>query len=536
VANSSTRFPWLAAFGSLLIGLAFLLYEPTRHRPFEILDFSEFLPILQAYNTWTQRFLALVRYYVHDQGRTNLLPYAAIALKWELFGGNVVAWQVARFLQMLTITAVVYHLCRRMGAGRAGAGWASALLITAGSASDAWLRLTMGEPLGLMFLLLAMELAVPYQESPSWRGRANGIAFSLGAMVLCKETLVATIPCVLAIAACRQRDGAYERAGWSPRAVGLAVRILAVMVVLGGLIVGVTTTAAGEAFASQYGSVSPSAPAALITFVLFLLPSRIGLEPDVVSLPANLAFLALVGTGWVVRLRSRDAGSGTPIMIAGLLLMPLAGAVVYAPWPMRELFYGLPFMVGPVLLLALAVTYLGRRGRAAEAVAQGLCAAILVLTALQARHLSAFRTARQEVNYELVRTLSALSAQDSAFVALQSTFVEVWRGPGPALMRYGRLLTPRGSMPAVINVRCEELPVILAAASSLAVRAVVSYSNTCGPLPHPTRRISRAFRYYDPSAWSFRTTGLQADITILPAARLHRVTGWSSSSRSSLDQ
>lgn len=508
---------WLLVFGSLLAGLAFVLYEPMRHRPFEILDFSEFLPLLKAHDSWIERFLALAQYYVHDQGRTNILPYAAIALKWELFGSNVVAWQVARFLQMLVIAAAAYGLCRRLGAGRAGSGWASALLITGGSASDAWLRLTMGEPLGLMFLLGSLELAVRYQDTPSWHRRANGIALLLGAMVLCKETLAATIPCVLSIAACRHKDGTYEWPGWSLRTTGLAIRILVVMGALGVTIALVATTASREAFASQYGRLSPSIPSSLITFFLFLLPSRFGLDPAGVSLPANLAFLALLVGGWWLRLRSRDSGSGTPILMGGLLLVPLAGAVVYAPWPVRELFYGLPFMIAPILLLALAITSLEQRARAVGASAQVLCAGILVLTSLQAHHLSQFRTARQEVNYDLMTILSSLRDQDSAFVALQSTFPEAWRGPGPALMRYGRAISPGGTMPVVVNARCEEIPTILAADRTTTARAVVSYSNTCGPLPRPTRRISRHFRYYDPSRRSVMTTGLEADVTILPA-------------------
>jgi hypothetical protein len=202
------------------------------------------------------------------------------------------------------------------------------------------------------------------------------------------------------------------------------------------------------------------------------------------------------------------------ILLGGLLLVPVAGTLVYAPWPLRELFYGLPFMITPAVLLALAVTAVQQRGAGANLWAQLSCAGIVLLTALQAHHLSRFRTARQEVNYTLATVLSSLEVSDSGFVALQSTFAEAWRGPGPALMRYGRLIAHDGRMPTVVNIRCEDLPHVLGDAPISSTRAVVSYSNTCGPLPPPKQRIARLFRYYDPLRRLVTTGGLEADIII----------------------
>jgi hypothetical protein len=497
-----------------ILGLAFFLYQPTRPRPFDILDFSEFLSLLTAQNSWDDQLLALLRYYVRDQGRTNALPYVAITLKWGLFGPDVVAWQVARFVQMLMIVAGLHYLCRRLGASRAGASWGSAILVTGGSAADAWLRLTMGEPLGLMFLLGALGLAARYQEGATWSRPATAIALLLGGMLLCKETLIATVPLLIAVAVCRRADGAYEWPGWSRRDTGLIARMLVVVLLLGTIIAIVAAGARKDAFAAQYGKLSPTLGSSLITFILFLLPSRIGLEPTSVSLPANLAFLGAVGFGWCLRLRQDRAKGGARILLTGLLLVPLAGTLAYAPWPLRELFYGLPFMITPAVLLALAVTTAQQRGTPTSLVVQLSCAAIVLLSAFQAHHLSRFRTARQEVNYGLATLLTSLNGRDSGFVALQSTFAEAWRGPGPALMRYGRLIAPDGSMPTVVNIRCEDLPQVLGGTPGWASRAVISYSNTCGPLPPPRQRIVRLFRYYDPLRLSAATGGLEADIVI----------------------
>jgi hypothetical protein len=507
----------LALWGGIVAGLAFFLYLPTRQRPFDLLDFSEFLPLLTAHNSWSDQFLALARYYLQDQGRTNVLPYGAITLKWGLFGNSVVSWQLARFIQMLIIVAGVYHLCRRLGASWSGAGWGSLLLVTAGSATDAWTRLTTGEPLGLMFLLAALGMAERFQQNPRWQRRANAIAMLLAGMVLCKETLVAAVPFLLAIAWCRQPDGTYAWSGRSTRNIGLAVRTLGVMMILGLAIALIAANAHTEAFASQYGRETPSFLSSVVTFVLFLLPSRTGLEPASASLPANLAFLALVGQGWWLQLRRDRPSNSTAILLGALLLFPLAGTLVYAPWPLRELFYGLPFMITPAVLLARAVTSVEQRGGVARWLAQLTCAGIVAFTALQAHHLSRYKTARQEVNYSLATTLASLAGGDSGFVALKSTFAEGWRGPGPALMRYGRLMAPTGVMPIVVNVRCDDIPRILSIVRNETTRALISYSNTCGPLPNRSHHIAQGFVYYDPARWSLKLDSLGADVIILPA-------------------
>jgi hypothetical protein len=149
--------------------------------------------------------------------------------------------------------------------------------------------------------------------------------------------------------------------------------------------------------------------------------------------------------------------------------------------------------------------------------AQLTCLGIVSLTALQAHYLSRFKTARQEVNYSLATSLASLAGRDSGFVALKSTFAEGWRGPGPALMRYGRLKAPTGIMPIIVNVRCDDIPRILTMVRDETTRALISYSNTCGPLPYRSHRIAQSFVYYDPAHWSLKLDSLGADVVILPA-------------------
>src|SRR5688572_6437476 len=69
----------------LAVVVAFFMYRPDHKLPFDYLDFSEFLPILQSTDSYWERSWGLIRYYA-SHGRANVLPYALLSAKWELFG------------------------------------------------------------------------------------------------------------------------------------------------------------------------------------------------------------------------------------------------------------------------------------------------------------------------------------------------------------------------------------------------------------------------------------------------------------------
>jgi hypothetical protein len=72
-------------------------------------------------------------------------------------------------------------------------------------------------------------------------------------------------------------------------------------------------------------------------------------------------------------------------------------------------------------------------------------------------------------------------------------------------------------MPIVVNVRCDDIPRILSIVRNETTRALISYSNTCGPLPNRSHHIAQGFVYYDPARWSLELDSLGADVIILPA-------------------
>jgi hypothetical protein len=189
-----------AAIACLGIVIAWYIYLPFATRPFGVVDFSRFVPLLRNNPTFLAQLKALVVYYGQEQGRLNVIPYGFIALKWSLFGWQVPLWQTARFVEMCLIVAGAYLVLRDLGVARVAAVCSAALFVVAPPAIVAWVRLSIGEPLGTLFLLLATWLAIRYQGSARWRLIAAAIALLLLAVAFTKEMLLVAVPYVLAVA------------------------------------------------------------------------------------------------------------------------------------------------------------------------------------------------------------------------------------------------------------------------------------------------------------------------------------------------
>src|SRR5512145_2741937 len=108
-----------ALFGAAAL-VAFLLYRPDTAAPFEIVDFSETLPILTEGQGFTDRFQGLVSYYL-QHGRAAFGLSAGLAARWSLFEWWTPGWQWARFLVCLAVVVLTWRLLRLLGASRAGA-------------------------------------------------------------------------------------------------------------------------------------------------------------------------------------------------------------------------------------------------------------------------------------------------------------------------------------------------------------------------------------------------------------------------------
>lgn len=508
----------LAVAATLALGLALVIYRPWHAVPFDIRDFSEFLPLLRGHPSFGGRMHAFAGYYA-SQGRLNLLSYLLIIGRWAAFGWHSAAWRTARFVEMCAVVAGAFVILRRFGAGRVGAAAGAALFIVASPAVQGWTRLTVGEPLGVLALLAMLHVAIGYRSSAHWRRDAATIALVLVATLLVKEMFVLVAPFVFAVALCVDAPGRVARPVWSPRIAWLAGAMAAAALVVLVPVAIIAMHASRAAYASQYGATSPGAGRVLSILLTFLLPVHPQLAPRVRPLvfPGNWIFLLLVILGWRVALRGRgDGGDRAPVAILGALALslPVVAAAVYSPWPTVEDFYGLPALLGAALLVALAVTHVERRAPRRAWLAYAACLVMLAYATMTAEHVARSIDARQTVNAGLAESIASSDGRDSVVVAMRYLTAQRWQGTGPTLGRYARALHPDARVPAVTDALCAATdPLYSALHAPTPPRSVlVTFADQCGTFPDPSRTVREYYRYVFWPTLEVRTDSVRGDV------------------------
>jgi hypothetical protein len=501
----------LATILALGIVVTAIIYLPWAARPFDVLDFGEFLPLLRDNPTFLTQLRALLRYYVEDQGRLNVIPYFFIVTKWSLFGWHVPLWQTARFLEMWLIVSGAYVVLRGLGVARFGALCGAALFAVAPPGAGAWVRLTLGEPLGTLLLLLTTYLAIGYQQDDRWRLRAVAIVLLLLAIALTKEMLLVAVPFVLAVACSYGPDGRFELCAASHRnryLVGLAGAVLSVAAVA---IIWVALHAKADALAAQYGRVTVSNDAFLAGLILFLLPGYSVVSSDFPKtlVMADAVFLAILARGWWLAFRSAVDRSemGRRLVIPLLLFLP--GALVYVPWNGIQVTYGLPFLIAPAFLLGYGLTAIERYYQRRVVLIRALTVFVLISCAISAHHFARYALALQRVNAGVAARLAASTAQDSTFFTMARPPRLAWIGPGATLGRYVLATTGQRIVSPIRDISCADVEPALHTSAKL---LIVSYHFRCGRLSHPDVSIRRYFRYFDLSTFALSVDSVRADL------------------------
>jgi len=518
VANRSFGLHRRALAGAVVAAasLAWAIYRPERARSFDILDFSEFLPLVGRASTFADRFSALLGYYA-SQGRANLIPYAVIAAKWTWFGTWSPGWQLTRAALMLTLIALTFALLRRLGASGLGAALGSSVFLMAPAAADAWVRLTMAEPIGAALVLALALRATRFQGSNRWGRQVALFGAGAAAIVLTKELLAPALLLSVAIALVMRGDGSLGAPELSRRNIVLVMTWLAVSVAVLLPLVMLYARAPTSAFAAQYGS-SFQSPGGLAAITIATL---VPFEP--VPNPASAAwilaiggFTMLIAAGWRVGFHSRAEGARSRWLLGVSLVFPLIGALAYLPWPAYQSFYALPYLTGTSILIAMAATYLEREARHGTkwALLGWGSAAVYALGGASAK--AGRADAVQRAADAVVRIVAGEDAVDSVIMATAQPARQAWQGLGPTLARFASA-TGR-PWPPTRDARCEDAARLVKTATRT---IVVVFSSQC-TLKNPSgRNVVAPYRRVDWSRWHLVDDSLRADILRGPTSVRH---------------
>jgi hypothetical protein len=439
------------ALGGLcaLLAAAAWLYRPWERRPLGIVDVAEYVLVLRRTPGVVGRFGALVDYYAHQYGRFNPIVTAAIVTKWTAFGGDQAAWYWTRFAVMSAVVVLAYLVVRRLGASTAGGVVAASLLVFATPAAEGWSLLSIGEPIGTLFLLAALWLAAVYRSARRWSPFAAGIVVCLTAAVLAKEMLVFGAPVVLVIALCHTRPGHLSRPRSDRRTLWLLGACAAAISAAGGLVLTAARIPPGGFGEYRYSlaNVGVDSWARLGTAVLPVTPSR-----PVEALPAIVANILFVFVLWVGSREAFRAGGPRRQLelrwVGVAALTPLVGTALYAPWPHETASYFFPMLVGSVMLLGRAASAGLARMPATRWATITACSAIYGIAATLDWRSARYREAELRLADATIRAV-AFADNGVEHVAVRTrapkarawyTNMQIW--PVYAWARYDRRLPP----------------------------------------------------------------------------------------------
>jgi hypothetical protein len=474
-----------AQFIGALLLLAWAIYRPDVRLPFHYVDFPENIRVLQAGDSFGERFASLMAVY-REHGRWSPVVMGWLAAQWSWFEWWTPGWQLLRFVVCFSVAGLGYWMFRRLHLRPVGAFAAALLLVVSPVAVAAWSRPSAAEPVGALFLLLACHLAVGRHRG----GRAWDVGFA--ALLLClmwtKEMMAFAfaLPAYLAIAA--SPEGKLGPARWDQRTASTLRAMLLGLAVGATPILIVYFTAPADAFAGRYGAAGTSAgelAGSLLAGLLPFAPVSAGSQTPVLAALTALAVLTLVG--WSRSLKPGTDRAHPERLLLLALALPVLGAVVYAPWPFYLLVYAFPFAVAGALLVGQAVSSWGTT-RGLEGVLAAACLVIAFsFSATQAANEAARTRALQQAVGASVIRVSEYSGVDSVLVGVARDQYDQRGNFGPRFWIYAKALGL--TWPRVRDVPCEDAP-----REPTPGTLVLRLNIMCGVAPSSTE--SMTFPYY----------------------------------------
>ena len=464
--------------------------------------------MLKVHSGLVDQFNAIMHYNADRSGRANVVPTIAAVLKWRLFGTWTPGWQLAHAFVMLVVMLQIGTLVRRLGATLLGAVAAALVFLVAPAAAESWVRLTVGEPVGMMVILGMTLRSQRFQVTARWRREV--VLFSVGAAVvlLTKELMAPAIALPVAMALMWQPSGEFARPQATRRNSALVFAVGAASLVTMVPLLWLYWRASSSAFAASYGQVYQSPAQVLVHWIASLVPFDLMHSPGTLMwLLAILGLTVLLASGWRVGFHDAAHGRRARWLLSGAILFPLAGAIAYAPWSQYEDRYAFPYLVGTALMVGMAISYLQRYSRSGRWCAALSCGVALCFAASGAGMYAAHADSAQRTVDAVLRDVATLRGVDSVLVVADPRPAGLeWTGQGPALFRLAGATDRR--WPPTRDIRCTEAA---ERADQTQRVAVVIFLSMCGDVA-PSRRVVTYYRRMDWRRWSFVRDSVHADV------------------------
>lgn len=486
----------------LLLAGASAVYQPWGISHLPLTDFGIFLVERgTSHSLWAQ-FVGISSYYM-TEGRFLLFEYVHMTLASAAFGTWAPGWHWTYFVLMSLVLVLARRFLLMSGANRTATFLALALFGTMSSVAEGWIKPT-GEPLGLIFFLLAMRLTLNYCDATDWKRRAILIAACAAGIVFAKELLVVLLPAGWLVSRLRLRDRRWEWAAWSERDTFLLKVVTLAVVVAFIPVMYVLMHAPTDSYASQYGHARPW-KVTLERMETVLIPAAPRLRRLVnifgdpgftilLTLP-SLLWLRVVAGGIVNAPAKRIAW---PLVIS--LLWVGLGVAAYFPWPTRAGYYMLPFALGTMFLGAHALTVLLEKTRSAKWACLIVSGLLLAGTSLEARTILYQHQQRAQLNAGLLDRIASLGGAH-ILVAASPT-------PTPARGGWASHLKGFGSVANEMKVGEARDMLCADARHALATTpgvVVVSSASGCGALTPSSDYVSATVPSWQwPELWKAR--------------------------------
>jgi hypothetical protein len=480
------------AIVALLI-LAWCIYLPAQARPFDYVDFPENLKLLRDNDGFANGYRALMRVYA-DHGRWSPITMLSWAGQWSAFGSWAPGWHFTRFAIMAAIVALALGLYRRIGLSTAGAFAGASLLVVSPAAIPGWIRPSTGEPLAVLWVIIASHIALR-RSSPS---SSVMLAALMIATMWTKELVATAFVFPLAIALCLAPDGLLQRPRMDPARRRL-LGTIAVAFALGSIPIFLTfISAPAGAFTARYSASNVNGIDVVGGMLAAIVPfAPLSTGPGV-DLPIVLVVVLLVFIlGWIAALKSSATRQPRLLIFGFALLIPLVGGIAYAPWPFYRLVYALPFLLAGSLLFGQAVSAFANAGIWIRVAGLIGVATVLTFSVMQAANDSARTRALHVVFASTVTHVAAMRGVDSVLVEVAANQYDHRGNFGPRFLTYAWMLDLQ--WPHVRDVPCG--PADSGALRRLRIRLNVMCA---APIKSDDQIVARYARFSWPNPWPRR--------------------------------